>query len=371
MKNYYFISSFEENLKSLDSLETFLLNNHQANSYCVFVPSSLIEYPQAFSFEESLIQKLKTYGISFRKVHRLNSFTSKKEAQKLIKKASFIYLHGGNPLVLYETLKYFGIRELLLKKSCSIMGLSAGAMVMGEHIVLTPTSLEYPDFVIQKALQLGPFNIMPHINCETIYWPIVPTGDGPIQMKDLQKQSETITIHALRDYQHLTKIGKKHYVNAYPLLLFHQNEAFLLGKDGLNPLYSFQLLDQQVRQLAGFTTSWITKPEEPLTQVYRYYDTFEEALKYGFLKRLAGITVDQRQVYPCEFRLLGFFEKSLVILQSNFDDTMVFLLFSPQLKVGSISYYFDKNLQQVVEHFSFRSRFGKFADEYKIKGMML
>ena len=216
MKRYYFISSFEDNFESLNSLSRFLIENHDATKDCVFVPSSLIEYPKAYQFEEDLVEKLGTMGISFQNVHRLNALTSRKEARRCIETATFIYLHGGNPLVLYETLKFFGILKAIKKASCNIIGLSAGAMVMSEHIVLTPTSEAYPDFVIKKGLGFGPFNIMPHVNCETIYWPIVSTGDGPLQMKDLQQQSKDITVHALKDFQHLAFVDKKSKINHFP-----------------------------------------------------------------------------------------------------------------------------------------------------------
>lgn len=371
MKNYYFISSFENDFKSLESLEQSLIENHDATMGCVFIPSSLMEYPGAKEFEEALVKKLGTMGISFQSVHRLENLTTRKQARELIENATFIYLHGGNPLILWETLEYFGIRKLLNKKTGNIMGLSAGAMVMGQNIVLTPTSEEYPDFVVQKAYGFAPFNIMPHINSRDVYWPNIPTGDGPVQMKDLQELSKEVTIHALRDGQHLSKIDKKHQINEFPLLMFLQNQAYLMDEKGLQLLYSFTKLDQQVRKLEGFHESWITQPQEKLTTVTRYFRSFDEAFDWGYLKTLAHIQVGQQSTYPCQFRLLGFYEKSLIILQSSDENRMVFFIFSPQLKVGTIIYHYDPTIDLVVETFSFRSRFGKFTDEFKIKGMML
>lgn len=371
MKNYYFISSFEKDFKSLEILAPFLIEHHDATKGAVFIPSSLIKYPSANEFEQALIEKLGSMGISFKWVVRLDNVTSQRQAREYLQEASFVYIHGGNPLVLWEVLKYFGIRKLLKKISANIMGLSAGAMVMGEHIVLTPTSETYPNFVVQKAYGFGQLNIMPHINNEDIYWPIMPTGDGPIHMKDLQQLSKKVTIHALKDGQHISHIDNQYKINVFPLLLFRRNHAYLMDNQGIHLIYPFDKLDQQARKLEGFRESWITKPSQKLTTVTRYFRSFEEAFSLGYLRTLAHITVDQRHVYPCEFRLLGFYEPSLVILQSNHQSRMVFFILSPQLEVGTIMYHYDERFDLVVETFSFRSRFGKFADEYKIKGMML
>ena len=72
-------------------------------------------------------------------------------ANESYRKASLIYLHGGNPIIQKQLYEDKGIYELLKHYEGLMLGASAGAMNMSRYITLTPTNEGVSRFRRQRS----------------------------------------------------------------------------------------------------------------------------------------------------------------------------------------------------------------------------
>ena len=93
-----------------------------------------------------------------------------KEAIAALEDADVIYLNGGNPFRLLHSLRESGADELLQKRAkedCVIVGVSAGAVVLGASIRIVEwfsPSLNTIDLKDFKGCELYNYSLFPHLD---------------------------------------------------------------------------------------------------------------------------------------------------------------------------------------------------------------
>ena len=141
-------------------------------------------------------------GIRFDESIIIDPEMNSEEAQKAVREASFIMLMGGDPFKQKELCEKLGLLEELKKYAGVMLGLSAGAMLMSKHIIITPCSEEYPDFHIEDGLNLDGISIYPHNNTNQEEYPTtLLVGDETYKKEDLIKvANEYGEYYLLQDY---------------------------------------------------------------------------------------------------------------------------------------------------------------------------
>jgi len=155
----------------------------------VFIPGGVNKIEKAIKKNIPVfIEHFKSVGIQFDTIELITPDLSKREAQKMIKNASFIMLMGGNPFEQKELCRKLDLLNELQNYNGVMLGFSAGAMLMSKYIIITPCSEEYPDFQIEQGLNLDNISIYPHNNTATpIYPDTLVVGDEIYQKEDLVK----------------------------------------------------------------------------------------------------------------------------------------------------------------------------------------
>ena len=130
----------------------------------------------------------KNIDIEFDRVNVIEPSLGSNEANNMIKNADFIMLMGGNPFKQKEMCEQLDIIDTLKQFNGVMMGYSAGAMLMSKYIIVTPCSLEYPDFRIEPGLNFDNLSIYPHNNTSDIEYPdILSVGEETYKKQDLIK----------------------------------------------------------------------------------------------------------------------------------------------------------------------------------------
>jgi len=152
----------------------------------VFIPGGVNKIEKAIKKNIPVfIEHFKSVGIQFDTIELITPDLSKREAQKMIKNASFIMLMGGNPFEQKELCRKLDLLNELQNYNGVMLGFSAGAMLMSKYIIITPCSEEYPDFQIEQGLNLDNISIYPHNNTATpIYPDTLVVGDEIYQKED-------------------------------------------------------------------------------------------------------------------------------------------------------------------------------------------
>ena len=153
----------------------------------VFIPGGVSKVEKAKSkYVPLFLKHFKNVGIDFQDTHLITSDLSSDTAKHMIKNASFIMLMGGNPFSQKEMCAKLGILDELKNYNGTMLGFSAGAMLMSKYIIVTPCSNEYPDFRIEDGLNLDDISIYPHNNTSSEVYPDeLISGDETYKKSDL------------------------------------------------------------------------------------------------------------------------------------------------------------------------------------------
>ena len=136
----------------------------------------------------AFINHFKSVGIEFENVNIITPDLTSYEAKRMIQEASFIMLMGGDPFKQKEMYEKLNIIDDLKKFDGIMMGFSAGAMLMSKYIIITPCSLEYPEFRIENGLDFDNLSIYPHNNTSNIEYPdVLSVGEETYKKQDLIK----------------------------------------------------------------------------------------------------------------------------------------------------------------------------------------
>lgn len=221
----------------------------QQSLQLVFIPSSPLDYLFKAQQESEIIGKLQ---LNLKRVISLSNQESPRQWQQALRESDILYFHGGNPLIFKQYLIEKGCFELIKSLDNKVMiGISAGAMLLSNNIVLTPSNEEYSDFVIEPGLGCVPLNIMPHQNYQDVVSSAVMTGDGLIQLQDLMKLSETVAIDLLSDQHFIVyENGCLTYHGKYFYQLYH-HQLVQLNQNQKIPL---QWINTKIVELEDVTT---------------------------------------------------------------------------------------------------------------------
>lgn len=346
MQTTFYVSSLGDQAIYLQTIRQQLKAVMNKPMTLIFVPSSKVEYPTRKEFEQDFVNQLNEMSIKPKQVISLNPDSTKEEFQKAFEAADFIYLHGGNPLVFMDFLKEKKVKKFLKHYQGVIMGLSAGAMLMSENIVLTPTNEEYPDFVVQKALGYQNVNIFPHMNFDKVVYSTYMTGDGLVHLEDLLRLSHQVDIQLLRDGNFIVnqeKIGADFYLlKKGKLYRFHEHKYQPINFD---PHY-LNLEDQK-----------------DAIVIKTIFDTMDEATTKGYLNLLCHANCKE-VIQPLTLSLLKLEEHGTLYQQSNFSTLKTWVLNNPQLKYGTL--VLEEFKGKIRETLTIRTRYLKIIENKNI-----
>lgn len=203
MKIIYYCSGLNPEAKNIDDFSNRLINDIKERNSIVFILASNDEDSLKKDIEIKIpgyLEYFKNIGIEFKEFNVISFKTTKKDAIKMIKDSSVILLKGGNPFIQLELIKNKNLVEEIKNYNKVIIGFSAGAMIMGKNIIITPCGKEYPNFDIKKGLQLSNISIIPHINVKNRIPNKIMSPDGIIYKKDIKKVSiNTELFYLLQD----------------------------------------------------------------------------------------------------------------------------------------------------------------------------
>ena len=134
-KIHYYIGWFDDTMpeRVAELLHGDLTNRNSIVSICT-KPS---EYDSNDKFVGAIIAEwLNPVGLTFDEYYLIDYRVTKERAQELLRNASVIFLHGGNPSSLNAFLAEYELPEAIKESNADvIMGASAGMMNMGMHWV--------------------------------------------------------------------------------------------------------------------------------------------------------------------------------------------------------------------------------------------
>ena len=199
----YYCSGFDINNAFGHGLGEMFLNELKDTKSIVYIPGSPEKIQKAKEkYVPAFTEHFKNVGIQFDSSIIITPEMNNDEAQKAVKEASFIMLMGGDPFKQKEMCEKLGLLEELKKYDGVMLGFSAGAMLMSNHIIITPCSEEYPEFHIEEGLNLDGISIYPHNNTNQEEYPnTLAVGDETYQKEDLIKvANEYGEYYLLQDY---------------------------------------------------------------------------------------------------------------------------------------------------------------------------
>ena len=185
----YYCSGFDPNNAFNYGLGKMFKDELENTKSIVYIPSTPEKLEKV---KNKYIPNFRNYfnnvGINFEQEIILSFDTNKEEAKKAIQNASFILLMGGDPFKQKNLCEKLDIVDELKNYNGIMLGISAGAMVMSKYIIIIPCSEEYPNFHIEKGLNLDDISISPHNNTNNEEYPnILDVGDETYQKQDLIK----------------------------------------------------------------------------------------------------------------------------------------------------------------------------------------
>lgn len=158
MKKIYLFSDFNNNFP--DDIGKNLKNDIHVDSF-VFIPT----VPENTSISQKyfdLTKKLfKNIEIDFKNSILLDRRYTSEEAKNIIKNATAIFLSGGDTLNQFKFIKEYQLEKVLDEFNGVLMGLSAGAINLGEISMVFKDNPDNSDKVYD-GLGISPITIIPH-----------------------------------------------------------------------------------------------------------------------------------------------------------------------------------------------------------------
>ena len=168
----YYCSGFDVNNAFGHGLGEMFKADLKDTKRIVYIPGGSEKVEKVKTKQASVFDEyFKNVGIKFERSIVITPDMEPREAQKYVADASFIMLMGGNPFSQKEMCEKLGLMAVLQKSGAVMLGFSAGAMLMSKYMIITPCSEEYPDFRIEKGLNLDGISIYPHNNTNLADYP--------------------------------------------------------------------------------------------------------------------------------------------------------------------------------------------------------
>jgi len=118
-----------------DTIAEVLKEELNVRDSLVFISTWPDNYAQNDEDSHGMHHMFAERNMAFAKHAVIDNRTEAEEAVKLIREASCIFLMGGNATLQYELMCRKGILEEIRQSSAVILGVSAGSMNMGKHVV--------------------------------------------------------------------------------------------------------------------------------------------------------------------------------------------------------------------------------------------
>ena len=165
----YYCSGFDVENAFGHGLGKMFKNELKSTKNIVYIPGSLNTIKAETKYVPAFVEHFKKVGIVFDNVNIISPELSSDKAKEMIRKADFVMLMGGDPFEQKQLCEKVDIMGELKRFNGIMLGFSAGAMLMSKYIIITPCSEEYPDFHIEKGLNLDEISIYPHNNLSLIH----------------------------------------------------------------------------------------------------------------------------------------------------------------------------------------------------------
>ena len=177
----YYLSGCAHTRSFNNNLGNLLIKDITQTNNIVFIAGEPEDHEFTRGSAIWFLKELKRRHVVFDRYHVIISTTPYYLAQRWIKTADMIVLFGGNPLKQKKMCKTLGIYKMLRDFDRIMLGMSAGAMLMSEKIIITPISEEYPDLIIRDGLNKDGISIYPHNNTELDEYPeCIERGNGEV-----------------------------------------------------------------------------------------------------------------------------------------------------------------------------------------------
>jgi peptidase E len=143
-----------------DSISEVLKEELTVRDSLVFISTWPDNYAQNDEDSDGMHNMFAERNMSFAKHSVIDNRTEADEAVRLIREASCIFLMGGNATLQFDLMRRKGILDEIRQSRAVILGISAGSMNMGKHVVdiyesLTPyEGLDFADLIIKAHYPL-------------------------------------------------------------------------------------------------------------------------------------------------------------------------------------------------------------------------
>ncbi|MGD6993114.1 Type 1 glutamine amidotransferase-like domain-containing protein [Sutcliffiella horikoshii] len=127
-------------------------------------------------------------GITFDEYHLINYQVQKDDAQTLLKKASVIFLLGGNPVKQNDFLREYELSEPIIQSKAVVIGASAGAINMSaKWLCSKKLGFEAETSSLLSGIGLDDFSVLSHYDLE---------NNTDLVLSELSPLSQEMAIYA-------------------------------------------------------------------------------------------------------------------------------------------------------------------------------
>lgn len=131
----------------------------------IFIASDFAGHDRTDHYTAILSNMFQAEGILFKEIFVVDDRVTSETAIQYIKRASVIWLSGGDTLKQIDHLQQYNLIPSLQGKQGLIIGMSAGAINMAKKVVLAKDEDDFiPELSVYEGIGLVDINIEPHID---------------------------------------------------------------------------------------------------------------------------------------------------------------------------------------------------------------
>ncbi|UUV18359.1 Type 1 glutamine amidotransferase-like domain-containing protein [Fusobacteria bacterium ZRK30] len=158
MKKIYLFSDFNNNFPK--EIGKNLKNDINIDNF-VFIPTIPGNTDISKKYFDLTKKLFKNIGIDFKNSILLDRRYSSNEAKNIIKNATTVFLSGGDTLNQFKFIKEYQLEKVLDEFNGVLMGLSAGAINLGETSMVFKDNLDSSNKVYD-GFGISPITVIPH-----------------------------------------------------------------------------------------------------------------------------------------------------------------------------------------------------------------
>lgn len=163
MQTYFLTSDFPNGFP--EAFITALKQTIVRQEHFVFTASSFDKAEVNEKYARKIMDMFAAAGFHFQTLTILDDRLPLAQIDQVLEQADVIWLAGGDTLSQHASFERIGLREKLKTTTAVLIGMSAGAINMGDQIVLARHELDnVPELTQYHGLGLVPMNLEPHFN---------------------------------------------------------------------------------------------------------------------------------------------------------------------------------------------------------------